>query len=454
MFEVVRPFFEMSFDLPSNRQGYSCVPRKLGASDTCMDNYRQIRSLPSRLTLGARAYGPIEGLSFLGAFDIGLGGVGSLFWQETQPEAPWNLWFGLAYAADTQPRVVVKTVQLEAPHTEPPATLGTASGAVVDQSSGAPVAGAILRFEGRSLTGMVANDQGQFTTAPIAPGQYSLAVSAEDYDAASCNISVALAASAAAAQQPLPPVAATGDASSAPSATAAPPAAAPATDAPVAVRCELKAKPKVGNIEGTIVDATTLRPLTRAQVTVTDGLGRSLNLEVDERGAFRFENVPPGKVTLRVEGENHLPTAALVTVLSRKDVDLQIPAFVRPATSNSAVAGAEVRLKRPVRFADGFAEVLPESRVLVDDLAALLVAHPEVTALEVQAHVFDAAAVPGSNLALSTERANALRDALIARGVDASRLRAQGFGDSKRLAPGDSEASRARNERVVFAITK
>ena len=56
------------------------------------------------------------------------------------------------------------------------------------------------------------------------------------------------------------------------------------------------------------------------------------------------------------------------------------------------------------------------------------------------------------NLQLSAERANVVREALIATGIEASRLTANGYGSSKPLWPNDSEEHRALNRRTEMII--
>lgn len=57
------------------------------------------------------------------------------------------------------------------------------------------------------------------------------------------------------------------------------------------------------------------------------------------------------------------------------------------------------------------------------------------------------------NLKLSTDRAEMVRQALIANGIDASRLTAKGYGATKPLVPNDSDEHRAMNRRTEMIIT-
>ena len=56
------------------------------------------------------------------------------------------------------------------------------------------------------------------------------------------------------------------------------------------------------------------------------------------------------------------------------------------------------------------------------------------------------------NLMLSQERAESVRQYLIARGVDGGRLVATGHGSFYPVAPNDSEEGRAKNRRVDFKL--
>ncbi len=55
------------------------------------------------------------------------------------------------------------------------------------------------------------------------------------------------------------------------------------------------------------------------------------------------------------------------------------------------------------------------------------------------------------NQKLSEKRANAVRDAVIAAGIDAGRVDAKGFGEDQPVDTNNTRAGRAKNRRVDFA---
>jgi outer membrane protein OmpA-like peptidoglycan-associated protein len=58
------------------------------------------------------------------------------------------------------------------------------------------------------------------------------------------------------------------------------------------------------------------------------------------------------------------------------------------------------------------------------------------------------------NLQLSRQRANAIREYMIERGVDEAVLTAQGYGESRPVDSGNTAEARARNERTEFIVTE
>jgi outer membrane protein OmpA-like peptidoglycan-associated protein len=57
------------------------------------------------------------------------------------------------------------------------------------------------------------------------------------------------------------------------------------------------------------------------------------------------------------------------------------------------------------------------------------------------------------NLQLSRQRAEAIRDYMIERGVDEAVLTAEGYGESRPIDSGSSAAARDRNERTEFIVS-
>jgi outer membrane protein OmpA-like peptidoglycan-associated protein len=92
-------------------------------------------------------------------------------------------------------------------------------------------------------------------------------------------------------------------------------------------------------------------------------------------------------------------------------------------------------------------ELKPESKSTLEEVAKLLQADPSLR-LEVAGHT-DNTGAAAHNTQLSAGRAAAVVNALVTTyGIDRARLQAKGYGDSKPVAPNDTEQNRARNRRV------
>ncbi|MBQ8101023.1 MAG: OmpA family protein [Paludibacteraceae bacterium] len=106
---------------------------------------------------------------------------------------------------------------------------------------------------------------------------------------------------------------------------------------------------------------------------------------------------------------------------------------------------------RNMFFATGKTRILPQSEPTLEELAAFMQDNPEVK-IRIIGHT-DAVGSEESNQRLSEGRAAAVRADLMARGVDAARIEAEGRGETEPVADNDTEEGRSRNRRVEFVIT-
>ncbi|MFM8178153.1 MAG: OmpA family protein [Candidatus Kapaibacterium sp.] len=94
----------------------------------------------------------------------------------------------------------------------------------------------------------------------------------------------------------------------------------------------------------------------------------------------------------------------------------------------------------------------PEAQSIIEELVDQLERYDRVW-LEVQGHT-DNIGAEEFNLRLSEARARAVVDALVAKGIEAKRLKPRGMGMLYPLVPNDSEENRATNRRTEFRILK
>ena len=115
------------------------------------------------------------------------------------------------------------------------------------------------------------------------------------------------------------------------------------------------------------------------------------------------------------------------------------------------VKNGMIVIMSPVFFATGKDVILEKSFPVLQAVANALAATPEIKLLAVEGHT-DNKGKAEKNMLLSDKRANSVMRFLVARGVNATRLTAQGFGQQNPIASNKTEKTRALNRRVEFRI--
>lgn len=111
----------------------------------------------------------------------------------------------------------------------------------------------------------------------------------------------------------------------------------------------------------------------------------------------------------------------------------------------------KLEIRERVHFRTNSAQVRGRSRELLDNVARVLLAHPEIEEVRVEGHTDDRGP-EDENQELSRRRADSVMSYLIEQGVPAERLVAKGFGESDPVESNETRAGRAANRRVELHI--
>lgn len=103
-------------------------------------------------------------------------------------------------------------------------------------------------------------------------------------------------------------------------------------------------------------------------------------------------------------------------------------------------------------FDTGKATLLPGSQEQLKNIAEILKAYPSVE-IKIGGYT-DNVGNPADNMKLSGERAKSVMNELVAMGINAKRISAEGYGEQYPVASNDTEEGRAQNRRIAVRVTK
>lgn len=199
-------------------------------------------------------------------------------------------------------------------------------------------------------------------------------------------------------------------------------------------------------IKGLITDMETGKAL-QADLVFTDlNTGEEL-LRTKSHKNGRYFAVLPGNSDYALSVEKatylfHSENFALQT--QSKETAFQLDVQLQALKSGSIIA------LRNVFFATSSFELRETSFTELDRLVQVLMNNPELK-VSLEGHT-DNEGSPSSNQKLSENRAKAVHDYLISKGVLKSRLQFKGFGEQKPIASNETEEGRQRNRRTELRI--
>ncbi len=110
-----------------------------------------------------------------------------------------------------------------------------------------------------------------------------------------------------------------------------------------------------------------------------------------------------------------------------------------------------IEIHEKIQFEYNKATIKEESFGLLDEIVQVIKDNPQVRKIQVEGHA-SADGDDAYNMKLSDSRAKSVRKYLVDKGVEADRLVAKGFGETKPIASNDTDDGKEKNRRVEFNI--
>ncbi len=397
-FPVVTPFIEYAFGLPLG-VGTLTGPDGSTVAPTA--------AMAHQLGFGLKAT-VVKDLTLLAGVNVGLARSVGLGVPGTPP---WNFWFGASFAIDPSQRGETKIVEtIRERKLEVAKAPLRIQGVVTDAETKKPVAGAVVSVAG--LKPSATSDKGEYQTLelPGTPTSARLSVSRDGYK--SVDREVPLEAGK-----------------------------------PAIADLALEPEQKKAKFQ---ISATSSKKPVKAVVLLKGPAGET-KVETAENAAGPIENeLPAGQYTVTASGEGFLSQTRDVQVTTGAVVPLAFDLQPAPKKSLVIFKGDKIEILQQVHFATGKAQILADSFNLLQQVVDAVIKN-NVKRIKVEGHT-DNRGDKAFNQTLSEQRARSVADYLIGQGIDAQRVEAAGYGDSKPVAPNLTARGRELNRRVEFII--
>jgi OOP family OmpA-OmpF porin len=349
-----------------------------------------------------------RGLAFDLALDVGLSGTAGALSPDLnklvvgQPYNPvWALQFGLSYTFNP----FVAETQVELRETTRPQ--GTVEGCVV--AAGKPVTEAIVEYAGTLGPRIVVDERGCFRSPPVDEGTLTVHITHPEHKPASTSVQIV-------------------------------------ANQVAQTTIALTPAPRLGRFRGDITNADDQAVDAEVEIASDD----VRDTQAAQGGAFSM-TLPPGRYQVVVKAAGYYQQGAAMVVDPLGTTIMNFSLKKLPTKRLSSVSKDRIEISSRVPFELGKARLLKAGEFVLDDVVDVLLQNPQLGVVRIEGHS-DGSGDRTSNKNLSQQRAEAVLDYLVAHGVPAGRLVAEGFGGERPIAPNDSEEGRAKNRRVDFVL--
>jgi outer membrane protein OmpA-like peptidoglycan-associated protein len=161
--------------------------------------------------------------------------------------------------------------------------------------------------------------------------------------------------------------------------------------------------------------------------------------------------VPAGDADVEVGAPGYLTQGRRVTAKPGESVVLDFVLKEVPKTQLVVLTKQKIEIKKQVHFATDKDVILPDSAPLLDEVASTILSHDKLRVIRIEGHT-DSVGDDAHNLDLSQRRAQSVMRSLLERGIQGSRLKAVGYGETRPVQDNKTAKGKAANRRVEFMI--
>jgi len=311
-------------------------------------------------------------------------------------------------------KVVEKVCDESCKKGAPEVITGFAKGFVYEEGSETPIGNAIVIMEGTGLTNLATDPvYGDFTTPPIPPNKYNFTILKDGYEPTQVLVEIK-------------------------------------KNEKTLVKAYLKKRIVEGSILAKVIDSKG-QVVTDAEVVAISG-ERQVELKKDESNNYSAK-LNAGKWYVVAKSENRLSSGKIVEVETNKVANVEIQLKQKPKDTLIVVEKDRIVLKKKIQFAKNSAKIIGNSAIILDMVADAINSNPKIKKVIIEGHTDDTGSRE-KNIALSQQRADAVKDYLIKAGIPEQILEAKGYGPDKPIASNKTSKGKEQNRRVEFVIVE
>lgn len=180
----------------------------------------------------------------------------------------------------------------------------------------------------------------------------------------------------------------------------------------------------------------------------TVNVGGWLSAEQRKSAAEKLQGIVGAESTIGTVGD-----AAVDAVRAANEKARAALGSIGTSGVSSPTAVVEAMNLAIINFSTGSAHIPADDMELIRQSAEALKRAPKGSRIEVGGHT-DNTGDPASNLALSQQRADAVKNALVSAGVPSDMLTTRGYGDTRPRSQNETEYGRFQNRRIEYSVVR